>query len=65
MSLGAGSENSVLVRMHELSFTWPGDRFATLCIDAFQVKAGQNLFVMGASGSGKSTLLNIIGGVCQ
>jgi putative ABC transport system ATP-binding protein len=44
-------------------FTWPGSRQPTLRVPAFNVKAGESVFLHGPSGSGKSTLLSLIAGV--
>ena len=57
------NQDSVLVAIRDLRFRWPGDNHDTLRIPKLEIRAAENLFIMGASGSGKSTLLNLIGGV--
>jgi putative ABC transport system ATP-binding protein len=52
-----------IIRIRELSFTWPGSRRPCLSQLALDVNRGERLFVHGESGAGKSTLLNLIGGV--
>ena len=43
-------------------FTWPGGKFG-LAIDAFNIAAGEAVFLRGPSGSGKSTLLSLVAGI--
>ncbi|MBS0355890.1 MAG: ABC transporter ATP-binding protein [Proteobacteria bacterium] len=52
-----------IIRIRDLSFTWPGSRRPCLSQLALDVNRGERLFVHGESGAGKSTLLNLIGGV--
>lgn len=58
----SGADAAVALR--DLRFGWPG---AGACLDiaAFELGAGESLFLHGPSGSGKSTLLSLIGGVLQ
>ena len=51
-----------LIELHDLVFAWPGQP-ALLDIPAFQLEAGEALFLKGPSGSGKTTLLGLLGGV--
>ncbi len=52
-----------VLSLENLVFRWPGQGTACLDIPAFQVQAGEQLFLQGESGSGKSTLLNLVAGV--
>jgi putative ABC transport system ATP-binding protein len=50
------------IRLETLTFGWrPG--LTTLDIPAFEVGAGERVFLRGPSGSGKSTLLSLVSGV--
>ena len=51
-----------LVELRDLSFGWRTGQ-PLLEIAAFDVAAGERVFISGPSGSGKSTLLGLIGGV--
>jgi len=51
-----------LVELRDLSFGWRTGQ-PLLQIAAFDVAAGERVFISGPSGSGKSTLLGLIGGV--
>ncbi len=53
-----------IVRLSGLQFAWPGQP-PLLEINAFELGAGERLFLRGPSGSGKSTLLGLIAGVLQ
>lgn len=52
-----------IIALNQLSFSWPKQAGAALQIDAFQLNAGERLFVYGPSGCGKSTLLSLLAGV--
>ena len=51
-----------LLRLQDLEFGWTTGS-PLLRIDAFDMKAGEHVFMKGPSGSGKSTLLGLIAGV--
>ena len=51
-----------LVELRDLSFGWRTGQ-PLLARAAFDVAAGERVFISGPSGSGKSTLLGLIGGV--
>jgi putative ABC transport system ATP-binding protein len=51
-----------IVELTDITFGWRPDR-PLLQIPAFEVAAGERVFISGPSGSGKSTLLGLIGGV--
>ncbi|THF63026.1 ABC transporter ATP-binding protein [Pseudothauera nasutitermitis] len=51
------------VALRGLRFAWPGTPRPCLEIDAFELAAGERVFLHGPSGSGKTTLLSLIGGV--
>ena len=53
----------MVIDVKDLEFRWQPDAPAVLSIDAFQVTAGECLFIKGPSGSGKSTLLSLLSGV--
>jgi putative ABC transport system ATP-binding protein len=52
-----------IVRMSKVRFTWPGRIGFTLTIDAFTLKKGERLLLIGPSGSGKSTFLSLLAGI--
>ena len=52
-----------MIELSDLRFRWHRDAQLVLNIQAFEVRAGERIFLEGASGSGKTTLLNILGGV--
>ena len=52
-----------MIELSDLRFRWHRDAQLVLNIRAFEVRAGERIFLEGASGSGKTTLLNILGGV--
>ncbi|MFM2055864.1 MAG: hypothetical protein RLY71_249 [Pseudomonadota bacterium] len=52
-----------LLSLHEIRHRWPGAAADGLDIAAFELAAGEAVFLRGPSGSGKSTLLSIIAGV--
>lgn len=51
-----------LIELRDLTFAWPGQP-PLLDIAAFDLQAGETLFLKGPSGSGKTTLLGLLGGV--
>lgn len=51
------------LRITDMAYRWPQQPAPCLEIDAFELAAGERLFLQGPSGSGKSTLLGLIGGV--
>ncbi|MEQ9317025.1 MAG: ABC transporter ATP-binding protein [Henriciella sp.] len=51
------------IKISDLRFAWPGASAPLLDIPAFELGAGERLFLRGPSGSGKSTLLGLIAGV--
>lgn len=51
------------LRITDMLYRWPQQPAPCLEIDAFELTAGERLFLHGPSGSGKSTLLGLIGGV--
>ncbi|MBA1189855.1 ABC transporter ATP-binding protein [Pseudomonas entomophila] len=51
-----------LIQLRDLSFAWPGQP-PLLDIAAFDLHAGETVFLKGPSGSGKTTLLGLLGGV--
>lgn len=53
-----------IVSLSDLSFAWP-DQPPVLEVQAFELRAGERLFLRGPSGSGKSTLLGVIAGVLE
>jgi putative ABC transport system ATP-binding protein len=52
------------IRVSDLQFSWPGQPLL-LDVKAFELAAGERLFLRGPSGSGKSTLLGLIAGVLE
>ena len=57
------ADDSAVIRIADLLFRWPTGTHACLDIPAFEVQAGERIFLHGPSGSGKSTLLGLLGGV--
>lgn len=53
-----------VVHISDLGFAWPGQPLL-LDVKAFDLAAGERLFLRGPSGSGKSTLLGLIAGVLE
>jgi putative ABC transport system ATP-binding protein len=53
----------LVIDVADLEFRWRPDSPTVLSIEAFQVNAGECLFIKGPSGSGKSTLLSLLSGV--
>lgn len=49
-----------VVRAHDLSVAYPGERGAALQAATFSIEPGQAVALLGANGSGKSTLLKAI-----
>ena len=52
-----------VIEIENLRFRWPRGGEFRLEIPAFEVRAGERIFLYGPSGSGKSTLLGLLGGV--
>lgn len=46
-----------------LTFRYPGETSATVCVDRLRVGSGEFVSLLGASGSGKSTLLRLVAGL--
>ncbi|MFN0100566.1 MAG: ABC transporter ATP-binding protein [Bryobacteraceae bacterium] len=51
------------IRLTELRFSYARGLAEVLRIPAFQVEAGEKVFIFGPSGSGKTTLLGVLAGV--
>jgi putative ABC transport system ATP-binding protein len=51
-----------VLRLSDVRFRWP-DGPLLLKVDAFELAAGERVFLHGPSGSGKSTLLGLIAGI--
>lgn len=54
--------NQPLIHLQGVEFAWPGQP-PLLDIPAFDLQAGEAVFLKGPSGSGKTTLLGLLGGV--
>ena len=52
-----------MIEIRQLRYAWPRTGHDVLAIDAFEVAAGERVFVHGPSGCGKSTLLGLLAGV--
>jgi ATPase subunit of ABC transporter with duplicated ATPase domains len=52
----------ILVRIEDLSFTYPGDSKELIQNLDLSIKAGDKIAILGPNGSGKSTLLRLING---
>ena len=52
-----------IIKINNLSFSWPNQSTPTLEIGKLIVHDQQRLFIEGPSGSGKTSLLNLIGAV--
>ena len=52
-----------VLRIADLSYTWPGQAAPTVVLDALTMAPGERVFLYGPSGSGKSTLLALIAGL--
>jgi putative ABC transport system ATP-binding protein len=52
-----------VIAVRDLRFAWPGSDADCLAVTAFDVAAGEAVFVHGPSGGGKSTLLGLLAGV--
>jgi len=50
------------IDLADVMFDWPAGRFG-LSVDAFRVRRGESVLLVGQSGSGKSTLLSLICGI--
>ncbi|MGZ9713353.1 ABC transporter ATP-binding protein [Glaciimonas sp. GNP009] len=55
--------SEVVIKLDDVSFSWPGQSVPTLQMDALKVDRQDQVFIAGPSGSGKSTLLALIGGI--
>lgn len=55
--------DSAIIRLEQVSFTWPGSDRPTLKIPHLTIKQGEHLFIKGPSGCGKSTLLSLLTGI--
>lgn len=53
------------VRVQNLEFSFPGERFKSLNDVSFHIKAGEKVCVAGHAGSGKTVMLNVISGLYQ
>ena len=58
-------DNSPVINLRQLRFSWPGSPRPVLEIDELAVIRGQHLFIQGESGCGKTTLLNLLCGINQ
>ncbi len=54
-----------LLSLESIRYAWPGDTQPVIDLAAFELAAGEKLFLFGPSGSGKSTLLGLIGGLIR
>ena len=54
---------SPLLSLRDLRHRWPGAAVDTLDVPAFDLAAGEAVFLRGPSGCGKSTLLSLLAGV--
>lgn len=54
---------TAMLSIQDMTFAWPGQASPVVSIPAFELGAGEQVFVSGASGSGKSTLLSLVAGV--
>lgn len=52
-----------VVKLEQVTFTWPGNDSPTLEIPSLTIQAGEHLFIKGPSGCGKSTLLGLLTGI--
>jgi putative ABC transport system ATP-binding protein len=52
-----------IVRMADVRFAWPGRGAFALAIEAFALRAGERVLLIGPSGSGKSTFLSLLCGI--
>jgi len=57
------AEESTVIEIADLSFTWKKQAQPVLNIASLQINRGERVFLRGPSGSGKSTLLNLLAGV--
>jgi putative ABC transport system ATP-binding protein len=56
-------DESPVIEISDLSFTWKKQAKPVLNIAVLQINQGERVFLRGPSGSGKSTLLNLLAGV--
>lgn len=56
---------STMIKVQNLSYTYPGSQSPVLNNISFTIPAGQFVVIMGANGSGKSTLLRCLNGLIQ
>jgi len=54
---------SEIVRLSGVRFAWPGAGAFSLAIDAFSLRKGERVLLIGPSGSGKSTFLSLLCGI--
>jgi energy-coupling factor transporter ATP-binding protein EcfA2 len=57
-----GSSGPVPVRLHDVSFRYPGAQHDALSPTSLTVDTGEHVAVIGANGSGKTTLMLILAG---
>ncbi len=57
------SSSDSLIRINDLSFSWPNQQSALLSIQELSIERNQHVFIQGDSGSGKTTLLNLLCGI--
>ena len=55
--------SAAMIELSDVRFRWHRDAPLVLDIPAFEVRAGEHVFLEGPSGSGKTTLLNLIAGI--
>ncbi|MBZ2189356.1 ABC transporter ATP-binding protein [Alcanivorax sp. JB21] len=63
MNAVSAAERAPVLDLQQVSFRWRRDLPPVLTIPAFQVAAGERVFLAGPSGAGKSTLLALIAGI--
>lgn len=54
-----------VLTLRDVRFAWPGSAADCIDIEAFDVDAGEAVFLYGPSGCGKSTLLSLMAGVLR
>ena len=65
MGRDTSSDMTNTVEIRSLKHRWDGDKTPVLDMSAFDLGAGEHVFVHGPSGSGKSTFLSAIAGVIK